>query len=142
MWDFQPIKFAPPTVPANNGTATLFDSTTMLPLVSLQALGIGRVKLAFPNLSQASATSGLIGYISGDKGVSWQQYTFAPSGGTAVLPATVAAATGTDCSAFDVYVGPYADVKITLTAGATAPSDATWAQMTITADQGNVHSGA
>ena len=66
-WQFESIRLSPPTVPANGGTSTLFDSTTMIP-GGLRQWGVGRLKLAFPSLSQASATNGLVGYISGDKG--------------------------------------------------------------------------
>ena len=141
MWNFESIRLSAPTVPANEGTATLFDSTVSFK-GGLRMWGIGRLKLSFPALSQASATNGLVGYISGDNGATWKQCAFAATGSAATLPATVAADTGTDSNAYDIFVGPYDDVKITFTAGATAPSAATWAQMTISVDQGNVHSGS
>ena len=140
MWDFQTMRLAPDAVPANNGTATLFDSTKSFK-GGLRMWGIGRLKLAFPGLDQASATSGLISYISGDKGVTWNPCAFASAGSGTVLPTTVAADTGSDNSAYDIYIGPYDAVKVTFTAGATAPSAAAWAKITVSVDQGNVKSG-
>lgn len=140
-WNFETIQLSPPAVPANNGTATLFDSTVSFP-GGLRMWGIGRLKLSFPSLDRASAASGLIGYISGDKGVTWNPCAFTAVGSGGSLPATVAADTGSDNSSYDIFVGPYSDVKVTFTAGATAPSAATWARIGISVDQGNVHSGS
>ena len=139
-WNFESIQLSPPAVPANNGTVTLFDSTVSFP-GGLRMWGIGRVKLTLPSLSQASATNGLIGYISGDKGLTWNPCALTSTGSSAVLPATVAADTGANSAAYDIFVGPYADVKITFAAGATAPSAASFARIGISVDQGNVRAG-
>lgn len=138
---FQRIQVAPPTKPANNGTVTLFDSTVAFSKMGLAMVNAGRFKLSFPGLSQASATDGLKGYVSGDGGTTWSLNTFAASGGSAVLPATVAADSASDSDAFDIYIGCYPDVKFTFTAGATAPSAASWAMVSIFVECGNVHSG-
>jgi hypothetical protein len=141
MWNFESIRLSVPAVPANNGTATLFDSTKSFP-GGMRVWGIGRMKLSFPSLSQASAAGGLIGYVSGDKGVTWNPCAFTATGSAAALPATVAADTGSDNSAYDIFVGAQDDVKVTFTAGSTAPSAATWARIVVSVDQGNVHSGS
>lgn len=141
MWNFETIQLSVPAVPENNGTATLFDSTVSFP-GGLRMWGIGRLKLTFPSLSQASAASGLIGYISGDKGATWNPCAFSSVGSSASLPATVPADTGADSASYDIFIGPYTNVKVTFTAGGTAPSAATWARIGISVDQGNVHSGS
>jgi hypothetical protein len=137
---FSTARLGTPTGPANNGTVTLFDSTLAFK-GGMRMHGVGRVKLAFPGLSQASAASGLIGYISGDKGVTWNPCAFSATGSATTLPATVPADTGADSASYDIYVGPYDDVKLTFTAGATAPSAATWALVTISVQIGNVQTG-
>ena len=139
-WYFESIRLSPDAVPANNGTATLFDSTKSF-RGGLRMWGVGRVKLSFPALDQPSASNGLVGYVSGDHGTTWKQFAFNSTGSSATLPATVAADTNTDSSAYDIFVGPYDDVKLTFTAAATAPSAATWAQMVVSVDQGNVRAG-
>lgn len=131
--DFNRIGIGAPPVPANNGTAVLFDSTVVFK-GGLQMNGIGRIEISFPGLDQASAASGLKGYSSPDGGANWYPFKF----GSTVLPATVAAATADDFSAYDIFVGTEKDVKITFTAGATAPT--VWKPI-ITATAGNVHSG-
>jgi len=135
------IRVLPPTVPGNNATVTLFDSTVTFKKMGLATHNVGRVKFSFPGLSQPSAASGLIGYVSGDGGTNWYQSTMSASGSSTSLPATVPADTGTDNAAYDVYVGCYADVKFTFTAAATAPSAATWAMVGIFIEIGNVSSG-
>jgi hypothetical protein len=139
--DFSTARLATTAAPDNAGTVTLFDSTKAFK-GGMRMHGVGRVKLAFPALSQASAAGGLIGYISGDKGVTWNPCSFSAVGSSATLPATVPADTGADSASYDIYVGPYDDVKFTFTAGATAPSAATWAQATISVQIGDVHSGS
>lgn len=140
MHTYGRARLATPTGPANEGTVTLFDSTQSFK-GGLSMHGVTRVELAFPGLSQASATGGLIGYVSGNKGTTWTPCAFTSTGSSASLPATVAADTGSDFSAYNILVMPYEDVKFTFTAGATAPSAATWALVTITAVTGNPHSG-
>jgi hypothetical protein len=132
--DFQRIKIGAPAAPANNGTVVLFDSTVHLK-GGLAQNGIGRVRLSFPGLDQASAADGLKGYTSPDKGATWYPFKF---GGT-VLPATVAADTGADHDAFDIFVGTEEDVKFEFTAGAAAPT--VWTPI-ITLQVGDVHAGA
>lgn len=117
---FQTIQVGAPAVPANNGTAVLFDSTTLK--VGLPMLGIQRVRISFPGLNQASAANGLKGYKSPDKGANWYEATFASDGSSTTLPATVAADTGSDSDCFDIFVGTERDVKFTFTAGAAAPT--------------------
>lgn len=126
-----PIRVGVPARPGNNATVTLLDTSTLLSKMGLRMAGIHRVLLTFPNLDQASATGGLIGYTSGDHGTNWDLCTFAPSGDPSALPQTVAATTASDCSSFDIDVSAHDDVKLTFTAGATAPSAATWAQIVI-----------
>jgi hypothetical protein len=140
-WQFESIRLAPPAGPDDAGTVTLFDSTTMFP-GGLRQWGIGRIKLSFPGLSQPSGTNGLVGYTSGDKGVTWKQTTLTSVGTATSIPCTVAADTGTNNSQYDIYVGPFDDVKITFTASATKPTAASWAMVVISVDQGNVHSGS
>jgi hypothetical protein len=133
--DFQRIKFGNPPVaaPTANATVVLFDSTKHLP-GGLSQNGIGRIQISFIGLDQASAAGGLIGYSSPDKGTTWYPFKF---GGT-TLPATVAADTGADHSAYDIFVGTEEDVKFTFTAGATPPT--VWTPM-VFGQVGNVHSG-
>jgi hypothetical protein len=131
--DFQRIKIAAPDVPAGNGTVTLFDSTVHLK-GGLAQNGIGRIQLSFPGLDQASATAGLIGYSSPNKGATWYPFKF----GDTNMPRTVAADTGADHDAYDFFVGTEDDVKFTLTVGGTAP--VVWYPL-IFAQVGNVHSG-
>lgn len=118
------IKVGPPSAPGNNATVTLLDTTKVFGQQGLRANGIHRVILAFPGLSHASATGGLLGYVSPDHGTNWYRNTFAPSGDPAALPLTVNAATATDFDTFDIDVTAFDDVKFTFTAGATGPT--TW----------------
>ena len=139
LGQFQYVKVGPPARPANNGTVTLLDSTRDLP-GGLSANNVGRVTMSFPGIDQASATSGLIGYSSVDKGVTWYKKAFTVVGTATALPATVAADSGADSSSFDVYVGTEEDVKFTLTVGATTPTAAKWLPI-LKYVIGNVHSG-
>jgi hypothetical protein len=139
--DFQYIKVGPPTKPGNNATVTLLDSTVTFSKAGLSAKGIGRVTMSFPGIDQASASGGLIGYTSPDKGTTWYPKTFAAVGSVSTLPATVAADTGADSSSFDIFVGTEEDVKFTYTAGATAPTLAKWAPI-LKFMVGNTHSGS
>jgi hypothetical protein len=130
------IRVRPPTVPTAGATVTLLDTADLYKGLDLQTLGIKRVHLAFPGLSQPSATDGLIGYESGDKGVTWSTSTFASveeiaADPTAGLPITVAADTGADHDEFDFDVAGRSNVKFTFTASGTAPSAASWANVTI-----------
>jgi hypothetical protein len=132
-----PIRINPPTVPATEATVVLFDSTVTFNKAGLQMMGIRRIILRFPGLSQASADEGLIGYESGDKGTTWSESTFASADQLAAdanagLPETVAADTGADHSEFDIDVAGRRDVMLTFTAGVTPPSAASWANVTIT----------
>ena len=115
--NYQPIKFGAPAVPTSGGTVTLFDSTVYLK-GGLAQNGVGRIRVSFPGLNQPSATNGLVTYSSPDHGAHWYQFPF----GGSTLPATVAADTGTDHSAYDIFVGVEDDIKITYTATATAPT--------------------
>ena len=110
--DFERIRITAPAVPAQNGTAVLFDSTKHL-AGGLSPAGASRLRLSFPGLDQPSAAGGLKGYSSPDKGANWYPFQF---GGT-VLPATVAAATATDFTAYDIFIGTAEDVKFELTIG-------------------------
>ena len=110
--DFERIRITAPAVPAQNGTAVLFDSTKHV-AGGLSMAGASRLRLSFPGLDQPSAAGGLIGYSSANKGVTWNKFKF---GGT-VLPATVAAATADDFSAYDIFIGTEEDVKFELTIG-------------------------
>lgn len=138
-FQFESVRVAPPAAPGNNATVTLFDSTQVFGKKMMRTLGIGRVHLSFTGLDQASAASGLAGYQSGDGGVNWDPFAFGYSGSaTGTLPATVAAATASDSSTFDIFVGVSDDVKFTFTAGATGPS--TWRPV-IMYRVGDVHVG-
>lgn len=134
--DSFPIRLAPPTVPVAGATATLLDTADLFKGLGIQALGIKRVSIGFPGLSQPSATDGLKGYESGDKGTTWSISTFASveeiaADPTAGLPDDVAADTGADHDEWDFDVAGRADVKFTFTASGTAPSAASWANVTI-----------
>ena len=136
--DFWRIGIGAPSAPANGGTVTLFDSTVSFK-GGLRMNGIGRIELDFAGLDHASATNGLIGYKSPDKGATWFPCAFSVAGSSTTLPVTVAADTGSDSSSYDIFVGTADDVKITFTAGTPAP---TYWKPTITATAGNVHSGS
>ena len=87
---------APATPPTAGSTVAVFDSTKAFNKLGLQANQITRVKIDFAGLDQPSASGGLIGYKSRDKGATWYHCAFAYAGGSATLPATVAADTGSD----------------------------------------------
>jgi hypothetical protein len=111
-----------PAAPGNNATVTLFDSTVTFSKMGLQANQITRIRFDFAGLNQASATNGLVGYKSSDKGATWHPCSFAYNGSLATLPATVAADTGSDSSSYDIAIASASDVKFTFTAGATGPT--------------------
>jgi hypothetical protein len=138
-FELQRIRVPAPAVPANGATVTLMDSTVHMK-GGLAMMGIGRVHISFPKLDQASAAGGLIGYTSEDDGATWDAFAFSV-GGSGGLPATVAAATASDYSAYDIFVDTAEDVKFTFTAGATAPSAAGW-KPNLYYQAGNVRSGA
>lgn len=127
----QDIRLEVPARPTAGATVTLLDTSVALGKLGLRSLGYHRVLFSFPSLDQASATGGLIGYTSGDHGTTWDQCAFAPASDPNALPQTVAASTATDCDSFDIDVTPHDDVKFTFTAGGTAPSAASWAQVVI-----------
>ena len=127
------IRFGAPAAPANNGTVTLFDSTVYL-RGGLSNNNIRRVIISFPGLDQASATGGLIGYQSPDKGTTWNPFKF----GLSTMPATVPIDDGTDSTSYNFLVSECEDVKFTFTAGAAAPT--VW-KPGIYAQVGNVQSG-
>jgi hypothetical protein len=119
--DYQPIRVGAPAVPANDGTAVLFDSTVTLK-GGLQMSGVARIRIDLAGVNQASAASGLKGYKSPDKGAHWYLSAFSATGSSASLPATTTADTGADGYSVDIFLGTCADVKFTWTAGATAPT--------------------
>jgi len=120
-----PIRLGAPAAPGNNATVTLFDSTVTFP-AGLQASCIRFVTIDFTNLDQASATAGLKGYKSVDRGLNWREDDFG-----AVLGVQIP----TGDTTVKIYVGSAQHVKITLTAGATGPS--AW-YVNITADSGSL----
>lgn len=118
----QDIKLEAPAVPTAGATVTLLDTSVALGKLGLRALGYHRVLISFPGLDQASAANGLIGYASPDHGTTWRQETFAPSGDPNALPQTVAAATATGFSVFDIDITAHEEVKFTFTASGSAPT--------------------
>ena len=125
----QDIRIGAPAAPGNNATVTLVDTTAIFGKSGLRMNGIHRVCMSFPGLDQDSAASGLKGYSSPDHGANWYPCTFAPSGDPAALPLTVAAATVSDFTSYDVDVTTHDDVKFTFTAGATGPT--VWAPVLV-----------
>jgi len=137
--EFQRIGIGAPAAPAKNATVPLFDSTVAFNKMGLRALGIARIKFDFAGLDQPSATNGLKGYKSNDKGTTWYDCSFSVSGASGSLPTTVAADTGTDSMSYDIFIGTAEDVKFTFTASATGPT--IWPPI-ITCEAGNVNSGS
>jgi len=130
--DFNLIKIGPPTVPGNNATVTLFDSS-IIP-GGLSTNKIARVRFDFAGINQDSAVLGLRGYKSPNRGTTWYEATF-----DVALPIQITADTGADSMSVDINVtGLSDDVKFTYTAGATAPT--VWSP-TITLQTGSVESG-
>lgn len=122
---FETVRVAAPAVPANNGTAVLFDSTKVFGGGKrMRMFGVGRVSMSFPGLDQASAANGLKGYVSSDGGTTWKAYAFTYStvAGTGTLPVQVTADTSSTSFLADVGVALHDDVKFELTVGATAPT--------------------
>jgi hypothetical protein len=115
------IRVEVPAVPTTGATVTLFDSSVALGKMGLRVAGIHRVTMAFPGLDVASATDGLIGYTSPNKGTTWYPCSFAYEGFDG-LPDTVPVDSGDGGYALDVDVTPHDDVKFTFTAGATPPA--------------------
>jgi len=122
MFPNQPIRISPPAAPAANATVVLFDSTVVFANMGLAMMGITRVKLDFAGVNQPSASGGLIGYKSSDKGATWNACSFAALGSASSLPATVTADTGSDSCSYDIAVSSAADVKFTFTASGTGPT--------------------
>jgi hypothetical protein len=111
-----------PAAPGNGATVPLFDSTVTFSKMGLAANQVTRIRFDFAGLNQPSAASGLAGFKSSDKGKTWFPCKFAYNGGTALLPATVSADTGSDSNSYDIFIGGAADVKFTFTASATGPT--------------------
>ena len=105
----------PPAAPGNNGTAILFDSTTMLGGEAYKGLRINqidRIIVSFLSVDQASAAAGLKNFASSDNGANWDP--------VAAGVATIITAGAVQQSDFPVQ--GYDDYRITWLAGATGPT--------------------
>jgi hypothetical protein len=127
------LVFSTPSAPGDAATIDLFNSETAFGLNALRLLNIGRIRLAFLQLSHASAAGGLTMLVKSKGSTTWRNVT---DGGT--FPATMAAGTS-DPVTYDVMVAEYENVKFEYENGATLPT--TW-EVTITAYVGSVHTGA
>lgn len=111
-----------PAAPVAGATVTLADSTVNFGGLGLRALGITHLRLDFAGLDQPSASGGLIGYKSPDKGTNWYKSAYVTSDSSTTLPATVAAQTSSDGSAYIIDLAGAPDAKFTWTASGTAPT--------------------
>jgi hypothetical protein len=126
------ITLGKPAAPGDAATIDLFNSDTAFGRNALRLLNIGRIRIAFLQLSHASAAGGLTMYAREKSSATWRAVT---DGGT--FPATCAATT-TDPVVYDVMVAQYDAVKFPYENGATEPT--TW-EVTLTAYTGSVHTG-
>jgi len=126
------ITIGTPPAPANGATIDLFNSDTAFGVGGLRMQDWGRIRLAFLQLSHASAAGGLTMSVRAKGSTTWRAVT---DGGT--FPAAMAAGTS-DPVVYDVMVAQYEAVKFTYVNGATLPT--TW-EVTITGYVGSVHTG-
>lgn len=122
----QSIGLGYPTVPGANETVVLFDSSLTFKGLELATLGITRLRFDFAGLDQPSAASGLKGYKSIDKGVTWHQSEFVCKGASIIIPVQVTADTGSASCYYDIAISSARYVKFTFTAGAAPPTAGAW----------------
>jgi len=114
------IKVKAPAAPGNAATITLFDSTAMVTGTAggnrnwLSLNNINRVRVAFANLSHASAANGLKAQYSHDGGTTWLDGE--ASGQTVAVAAYV--------QTFDFACEAMSDMRLRYENGATQPT--TW----------------
>lgn len=120
------ISIKPPSAPTANATVTLFDSYVMFGPRQLRQMNGTLLEITFEALNQDSATNGLIAYTQIHSDVaattSYVQNNLKNDAGTDTLPVQVTSASVQNSYRF--VISPYAEFKLTFTAGNTAPT--TW----------------
>jgi hypothetical protein len=114
-----PIRLEIPTAPTAGNTATLFDSTVSFPGLGISGTGCHRIRLAFPGLDEDII---LTGYVSQNSGTDWDIDTFEANDVPGGMPLTVSAQDSSGFMWYDISVRAFPDVRLTVTAGGTAPT--------------------
>ena len=133
------INFTPPAAPLSAATVVLFDSWTMLGKGQLRMMNGTLLEVTYQAMDQDSAANGLIAYtmISTDINAAsaYVQNNMKNDAGVDTLPVQVTAAMALRQRTYRFVISPYAEFKLTHTAGVVPPT--TWS-LGITLHTGNL----